>query len=46
MPRLHHIVQAELLTVTEDGQKALLNLAEGDMRRVINILQVNVFHFM
>lgn len=27
------------LHVTEDGRQALLNLAQGDMRRVINILQ-------
>ena len=27
------------LDVTEDGREALLSLAEGDMRRVINILQ-------
>ncbi|CAG9534700.1 unnamed protein product [Cercopithifilaria johnstoni] len=45
VPRLHHIVQAESLTVTEDGQKALLNLAEGDMRRVINILQSTAMAF-
>lgn len=25
--------------MTEDGRQALLNLANGDMRRVINILQ-------
>nr|CDQ00248.1 Bm4081, isoform i [Brugia malayi] len=45
LPRLHHIVQVETLTVTEDGQKALLNLAEGDMRRVINILQSTAMAF-
>lgn len=27
------------LKVTEDGRQALLSLAHGDMRRVINILQ-------
>ncbi|MCP9258560.1 Replication factor C subunit 5 [Dirofilaria immitis] len=45
LPRLHHIVQAESLTITEDGQKALLKLAEGDMRRVINILQSTAMAF-
>uniref|UniRef100_A0AAF5PQN6 Activator 1 subunit 5 n=3 Tax=Wuchereria bancrofti TaxID=6293 RepID=A0AAF5PQN6_WUCBA len=45
LPRLHHIVRVESLTVTEDGQKALLNLAEGDMRRVINILQSTAMAF-
>ncbi|KAL4002388.1 Replication factor C C-terminal domain family protein [Acanthocheilonema viteae] len=45
IPRLHHIVQAESLIVTEDGEKALLNLAQGDMRRVINILQSTAMAF-
>uniref|UniRef100_A0A0R3RYU3 Activator 1 subunit 5 n=1 Tax=Elaeophora elaphi TaxID=1147741 RepID=A0A0R3RYU3_9BILA len=45
LPRLHQIVQAESLTITEDGEKALLNLAEGDMRRVINILQSTAMAF-
>lgn len=27
------------VNVTEDGRQALLDLAQGDMRRVINILQ-------
>lgn len=27
------------INVTEDGKQALLNLAQGDMRRVLNILQ-------
>ncbi|VDK78552.1 unnamed protein product [Litomosoides sigmodontis] len=45
LPRLRHIVQAESLTITEDGEKALLDLAEGDMRRVINILQSTAMAF-
>jgi len=28
------------LNVTEDGKKALITLANGDMRKVLNILQV------
>lgn len=27
------------VTVTEDGKKALLTLANGDMRKVLNVLQ-------
>lgn len=27
------------MTVTEDGKKALLTLANGDMRKVLNVLQ-------
>jgi len=36
------------LNVTEDGKKALMTLANGDMRKVLNVLQVkalpNVFY--
>jgi len=39
LPRLNHVIEEERLNVTEDGREALLSLAEGDMRRVINILQ-------
>jgi replication factor C subunit 3/5 len=39
MPRLEHIVEKEGVSVTPDGKKALIDLAEGDMRRVINLLQ-------
>jgi len=38
-PRLQFVVKAERLTVTDDGEKALLALAQGDMRRVLNVLQ-------
>jgi len=30
------------LNVTEDGKKALITLANGDMRKVLNVLQVMV----
>ncbi|XP_013780041.1 replication factor C subunit 5-like [Limulus polyphemus] len=39
LPRLEHVIQCEGVTVTEDGKKALLDLAQGDMRKVLNILQ-------
>ena len=40
MPRLQHIIEQEELEVTDDGKQALFKLSKGDMRRVINILQV------
>jgi replication factor C subunit 3/5 len=39
LPRLEHVCQEEKVTITEDGKKALMTLSQGDMRRVINVLQ-------
>ena len=39
LPRLEHVCQEEKINITEDGAKALMNLSQGDMRRVLNILQ-------
>ncbi|XP_078598162.1 replication factor C subunit 5-like [Branchiostoma floridae x Branchiostoma japonicum] len=39
LPRLEHVIQEEKVDVTDDGKKAILQLANGDMRRVLNILQ-------
>lgn len=39
LPRMNYVIEEERLKVTEDGRQALLSLAHGDMRRVINILQ-------
>lgn len=39
VPRLEYVIRQENVDVTEDGKKALITLAKGDMRRVINILQ-------
>ncbi|XP_019622788.1 PREDICTED: replication factor C subunit 5-like [Branchiostoma belcheri] len=39
LPRLDHVIEMEKVEVTEDGKKAILQLANGDMRRVLNILQ-------
>ncbi|XP_045475872.1 replication factor C subunit 5 [Harmonia axyridis] len=39
MPRLNYVVDQEKVTITEDGKKALLQLANGDMRKVLNVLQ-------
>ncbi|KAI8930308.1 P-loop containing nucleoside triphosphate hydrolase protein [Entophlyctis helioformis] len=37
--RLNHVIEREGITITEDGRKAVLKLAQGDMRRALNILQ-------
>ena len=37
--RLRYIVDKEGLTASEDGIRGILRLAQGDMRRVLNILQ-------
>ncbi|TKR65218.1 hypothetical protein L596_025649 [Steinernema carpocapsae] len=45
VPRLLEIAQTENVNMTEDGKKALLALSEGDMRRVLNILQSTAMAF-
>ncbi|KAJ8923290.1 hypothetical protein NQ315_001848 [Exocentrus adspersus] len=39
LPRLNYVVDEEKVKITEDGRKALLTLANGDMRKVLNVLQ-------
>ncbi|XP_066268597.1 replication factor C subunit 5-like [Branchiostoma lanceolatum] len=39
LPRLEYVIEQEKVEVTDDGKKAILQLANGDMRRVLNILQ-------
>lgn len=39
LPRLDYVIDQEKLTVTDDGKKALIKLASGDMRKVLNVLQ-------
>lgn len=39
VPRLDYVITQENLNVTEDGKKALMTLANGDMRKVLNVLQ-------
>ncbi|KAH1023691.1 hypothetical protein HUJ05_003298 [Dendroctonus ponderosae] len=39
MPRLNYVVDEEKVQITEDGKNALLTLANGDMRKVLNVLQ-------
>lgn len=38
-PRLEFVIKQESVSATEDGIKALIDLAQGDMRKVLNILQ-------
>ncbi|GFR19873.1 replication factor C subunit 5 [Trichonephila clavata] len=45
LPRLEHVIEKENLNVTEDGKKALMDLAQGDMRKVINVLQCAALAF-
>jgi len=37
--RLGDVIEAEKVSITEDGMQALVRLAKGDMRRSLNILQ-------
>lgn len=39
LPRLMHVVEQEKVDITEDGAKALITLGQGDMRKVLNVLQ-------
>ncbi|XP_050309169.1 replication factor C subunit 5 [Anthonomus grandis grandis] len=39
IPRLNYVVDEEKVKISEDGKKALLTLANGDMRKVLNVLQ-------
>lgn len=39
LPRLNHVIEQEKLNVTESGKKSLIELGDGDMRKVINLLQ-------
>lgn len=37
--RLDYIISNEKVNATQDGKEALMDLAEGDMRKVLNVLQ-------
>ncbi|XP_054167996.1 replication factor C subunit 5-like [Oppia nitens] len=39
IPRVKYIVNEEQIKATDDGIKALIDLSDGDMRKVLNILQ-------
>lgn len=38
-PRIKHIIEREKLNISSDGKNAILELSQGDMRRVVNLLQ-------
>jgi len=39
LPRMDLIIKNENINITEDGRKAIHELSQGDMRRVVNLLQ-------
>ncbi|KAH3883287.1 replication factor C subunit 5-like [Dreissena polymorpha] len=39
IPRLEHVIREESVTITPDGMNAVVTLANGDMRKSLNILQ-------
>jgi len=39
MPRLQYVIDKENVQIDQEGKKAILQLANGDMRRALNILQ-------
>ncbi|CAF1620055.1 unnamed protein product [Rotaria sp. Silwood1] len=39
MPRLQYVIEQENVQIESEGKKAILQLANGDMRRALNILQ-------
>ncbi|CAF1259849.1 unnamed protein product [Adineta ricciae] len=39
MPRLQYVIEKESVQIDQEGKKAILQLANGDMRRALNILQ-------
>ena len=41
LPRIQHVVKEEGITINESGLELLLKMAEGDMRRSLNILQAS-----
>ena len=41
MPRVRHVIDEESIKITDQGLDLLLNMAQGDMRRSLNILQAS-----
>ena len=41
LPRLNHVIKQEDINVSDSGMELLLKMAEGDMRRSLNILQAS-----
>ncbi|KJE89505.1 replication factor C 5 [Capsaspora owczarzaki ATCC 30864] len=45
LDRLNFVIESERVNVTDDGKAALMRLAQGDMRKVLNILQSTAMAF-
>lgn len=45
LPRINHVVKEEGIEITGSGMDLLLKMAEGDMRRSLNILQASHMAF-
>lgn len=45
MPRIEHVVKEEGISIDPGGMDLLLRMAEGDMRRSLNILQASHMAF-
>jgi replication factor C subunit 3/5 len=43
--RLHEVCRLEKVNMSEDGEKALLRLARGDMRKILNTLQATAMAY-
>jgi len=43
--RLEHVIKSEGVQVSDDGMKSLVRLANGDMRKALNILQSTAMAF-
>lgn len=45
MPRMEYIIENENVKVTQDGKVAIYELSQGDMRRVVNLLQCSTMSY-
>lgn len=45
LPRMDLIIQKECINITDDGKRAIHELSQGDMRRVVNLLQSTSMSF-
>lgn len=45
LPRMELIIKNENIKITDDGRRAIHELSQGDMRRVVNLLQSTAMSF-
>lgn len=45
IPRMNLIIENESISITDDGREAIRELSQGDMRRVVNLLQSTALSF-